>query len=410
MIAAIDSHPLSNSIFSTYDYSGLQVHLLTNRPLSRMMSLRPASELALEISGGRSRVTIPISPGVFWSDGRPVSAHDYLAGFNKVLALNPFIRRFLLRHLTRASVVDNSLVLEFSQINHRIFEVLQIPSFCPDREDQTLSSGDWVQLPGESAGYISHLYNCSDNKVLWLKMVKNPVENLDLFKKGHIDISADTAFPFDRIQDFARDPAFQQHSVGLHSVLAFSSELAAADQAQLRQRIADLCGSVDLSAITFGSCKASPVFDRPPSTPATGPFPSRPLRLAYDPFYPNRHVCELLAQRLIRQGLPVVLVEDDYYKPHAVYDLKHTILRGLHNSDYLVYCSLLMSEVLRNDRSLQVAFGRLLQQMEIEKNPSSSAIRQFIGEHGLLVPLFEIPSLYLSRDCEISPLTRGLLS
>jgi MarR-like DNA-binding transcriptional regulator SgrR of sgrS sRNA len=405
---AIDSLPLSDSLFRSYDYSGLQVHLLTNTPLADFLKGAHREE-----QGAKTSLLIPIQPSCRWADGEKLEARHYAAGLLKASQENPFVGKFLLRHLTSVQVSLEGLVLQFRQTSQRLTEVLSIPSIAAFRESslQHDSCGKWMlkAISANSLEYLANPYQKSPGERLTLHLVKDPEANLRLFWAKKLDVTADTAFPFAQVSDEEVRKHLLQRGVGLQCHLSFAEKLAEPAQAELRRNISAIASNLSFKAITHGVCPTPGLFDRLEEPQSSFRFPRGTLvKLAYDDFYPNKDVAMSIASALRKKGLEVEVLEDNYYKPQVACDIRLGILRAIAPSPYLLYAALLFSPALRASKELQLRYAQLLAASEEEVRPNFAPLRRFVAEHALLCPLFEIPSLCLSRNGK-NPLTERLV-
>lgn len=391
MNLAIDSLPLTESIYDCADYSGLQVHSLTNQPLAPFV---PA------FSEKNLRIDLP--DDLFWSDGSSITAQQYLQGIKISLSKNPFLRKYLLRNLKSIEVQSRSLIIECNSINFRIAEVFRLACFSP-YSDQGLSSGKWKSEKTSAKEMI--FSSTSAEKKIRVRRLTCPTENMNQFLNNELDVTADTAFPYNRYQEFDQSPFLQKRSVGLYCALAFSGKLADSESMMLRQTIASKVSEISFDGITFGACSRITPFGQLE-------FPSNKnsssIILAYDDFYPNREICESISETLSAAGFEVTLVQDDYYKPFQHYDVKLSIMRGLGSTPYLLFSSLLFSPVLLKNRPLQLVYAGILNKIETQPSLNLVELQNFISQQVPLVPLFEIPSLSLSRVKFKNPLTESL--
>jgi hypothetical protein len=383
MNVGVDSNPLTDSIFDCNDYSGLQVHSLVHQPLAAFLPREsPESSLAIEIPSSLK-----------WSDGQGITAVDYARGLEK--ALSPAASKFFLRGVRRIHAKDQTLTFEMPKPNHRLRDVLSMNKISPYREG--LSSGAWVKV--EANRYAPHPYNCSHDEELNLRLVDNPGENMALFESGALDFTADTAFPFDReLSDV------HERSVGLNAALVFGETLA--KSSALRLTIAELCNEISFESVTHGFCPRLP---RPLMLAQKRVRSDVTLRLAYDAFYPNGQVCQLIARRLRAGGIKVELVVDDYYAPKQNFDLRFSILKSLGTSPYLFYLGQVFGSVLRANLELRKKYLALLAAQQERTQFTTINLDAFLAEHAVLVPLFEIKSLYRSRRACANPLLQHLV-
>lgn len=382
---AIDSRPLSDDIFTTYDYSGLQVHGLTTTPLSSFLGKN-------RLGGDGLCTLIPIAPGRTWTDGALVTAAQYLEGMRKVLNTNPFVKRFLFRKVKSVQVVGDSLELELHRPNYRLEETLSIPNFCPYRSESGVSSGEFRKVS-------ENQFEGRSGEAIAVQVVKDPERNLELYKAGLLDLTADTAFPYHRFEEFRDSKELGVQEVGLSTSLVFGPGLQSEGTLSIRRFIQQTVEACDFTPVTFGLCRDMRSLLTECSKEVSGP---RSLRLACDDFYPNKEICEIIAREFEGRGVSTNLVQDDYYAPKADFDVKLTISRGLGNAPYLRYAGELFGNVLTAMPNYRARYAALLDSLE-----ATEATPQQLALHGELswilrevvshIPLFSIPSTYLSK-------------
>lgn len=388
---AIDSRPLSADAFTTYDYSGMQVHGLTTTPLSFFLG-------KTRLGGDGVCTLIPIAPGRTWSDGAPLTAAQYLAGLRHVLAKNAFVRRILFRKVKSIRVAQEALEIGLHRPNTRLGEILSLPNFCPLREDSTATSGEFARR-GEL-----ELENQNGDR-LQIQVVKAPEQNLELFSRGELDLTADTAFPYYRIDEYLGSKALRIQESGLYAALVFGANLQTPEALPIRRFLDSIADSCDFNSVTYGVCRLMRDLHGGGAEVAESPrerAPLRALRLAYDDFYPNREICEVIASRLAQFGVKTTLVQDDYYAPSAAFDVKFCILRGLANTPYLRYAGMLFNDVLAKMPEARARYAASLERLEVTDAPHEmralyESLAQTLRETAALVPLFSVPSMYLSK-------------
>lgn len=397
---AIDSLPLSKDMQSCFDYSGLQIHGLTNTPLNQHLnpSHIVADERSLEISLNEMR----------WNTGNLIKPEDYIRGIQSVLKSNPFIDKFLFRKVKAISTRANALKFKFHKSNHVFHETLSLPNFSPIANDSNAKSSGKYQMTFQSSNqydFSSNPFHDSAANKLSVKVIKSPQKNITSFLNGSIDISADTAFPFDRLADFSQRSCFRMRDTGLRAKIVFGPKLNTTSHLTTRQSLAWAIKQISFDGITNGICEHTEGYAFEPTLHKE----NEPLKLAYDPFYPNKEICESIATTLNAIGWDIKLVEDDYYKPHQNYDLKFTIQQEFLHKPYLNLANQLFSGVMQNDKAAQQKLAIALDQIENTANESNrtklaTATHETLKQHVVTIPLFKIPSLSLQRNTESNPL------
>lgn len=402
-VCAIDSLPLKRTIFETFDYSGLQVHGPAHVSLSQ-------AALWTRLDAGGTRLELALEPGLRWDDEEPITGADFARGMLEVFEANAFVKKVLFRHLTSLEPTRSGLVARFRKPSLRARECLSLPNFAPFRAPGLFSGAYAMEQrgPGEYR-YRRRRRVDAPLDSFSVRDVKNPEENLLRFQEGSLDVTADTAFPFERWRELKEDPFFQSRETGLRAALLFGGELSRPQARDARGSIARVAGMTDLSDILGGACSRTkrPEADDLPLAPMP-----RALRLAYDHFYPNLEVCLRLARALKARGCEIELVEDDYYAPRRECDLRFSIVRDLCPGRYSFYAAMPFNAVVRADQELRRRVLGVLERIEAEPDGSGldvlyAGLDDVFSEASAWIPLYNIPSCYLSRLPEkANPLLR----
>lgn len=348
MILAVDSLPLSDDVYFSLDYSGLQVHGLSHLPLHRA---------AKRIEGDGLHWQVVLKP-VTWNDGQPIHPKEYIEGLAKLVAVQPMMSSFLKQCLKRIAIVNGNLTIEFSERVGR--EFFNWPNWVPFREGHI--SGDFSLNQCQDGWKFTNRYGQNGK----IHLVKSPEENELLFQEGRLDVSADTA-----IQLHAIDASVQRRDTGLMGFLVYGRHSSPKLIHSLNLALRGLQFSKEIEA-AFPSIRENA--DPKPSAPQN-------LRLAYDPFYPNHEVTEQIATHLSPAGWKVELIEDDYYQPKNPGDVKFMILRPP-----VLEPKLLSYWMRRMPRaSLKSSEGQLARGLN------------WLKDAEVAYPLFKIPSFYKSR-------------
>ncbi len=409
MKIAIDSLPQTGSIFNCSDYSGLQIHLLSNTPMAEA-----AGNFGFVKSNDAKSIKVTFEKLPFWNNGEIVSTEDYLRGFDFALSNNPFLKELLLRDLIKSSCQENSILFEFK--NPQIFseQILKAPCFSPIHNNLigASSSGPWTFSSlnrNNSMNFVKNRYNNNDSlDRLQVQLIKDPEENLECFLRSQIDITADTAFPFfrtDEIKDLGLNPI--ENSVGLLGYFDFSDKLAQEDAQELRVFISKIIRQLDTNTLSRGYYMPTSFLINNENTQLNSKIEN--LTIAYDPYYPNKEICSALAHELERHNITVNLVEDSFERPFQNYDLKFCIMRSLAASHYTSLASLIFSKVIKFNKKLQHEMATLLIKAQRGSSESLNKMEEIYTQIVPIVPFIKIPSLHLNRFGTMNPLIRNLV-
>lgn len=346
MNLAVDSMPLTDDVYRSLDYSGLQIHGLQHRPLHR----------AGQILGEGREWQVQLGDFT-WRDGKPLTPAEYTEGLARAVKAQPYLRSYLVPRLRRVSAGHRRLRFEFSRpVGRGLF---QWPNWMPYREGHTSGrfklQRDW-RLAG---GGQVHL-------------VSSPRENEELFRAGGLDFTADTAIDLSQV-----DASVHRRDTGLFGSIIYSKNAPSEKIRSLNQALNGLTFSAQMESV-FPSL-------RPPSPKIRSK--AEKFRLSYDAFYPNREICEHIAAHLTRSGWDVELSEDNYYRPQFLGDAKFMILRRPVNDSTVAAHWM---NVLPRAGFSRAKIREYVDQCERGTEYDENWVRAL----ELAYPLFRLPSLY----------------
>jgi hypothetical protein len=366
---AIDSLPLADDIYGTFDYSGYQLHGLPHLPLHRAAQ-------TVKMSEDKRSCSLTLSERT-WNDGKTIVVEEYLEGLNRLLTAQPRLAQYLRSKLRAAKYSGSTLTLDFSSPLPATAALFALPNWVPFRAG--FFSGEF------HVARAAHGWNLTgrSGERGYLRLVNSPEENSLLFDNGLLDFSADTAIRLGSV-----DSHVLRRDTGMLAALVYSRQLSDAAAANVERALAGLRFAPAVENI-FPSL-------RPAAVPVAEAQPGE-ISLAYDAFYPNLEICQQVARHLQARGWKVRLVEDSYYRPQSRADLKFMILRP--SANLPLFHALLMRSMPR------AALQRVSIQNHIEQVERG-------GEHNmdelarlrLAYPLFSMPSLYRARKPVPNPL------
>jgi hypothetical protein len=374
---AIDSKPLSESLIDTYDYSGLQVFGLTQTTLGDLIDQGFST-----ISESEAIFQIPSS--LTWEDGSRVFACQYENGIKYLIKSNLFFGKLLFRNIETIHSSFNTLSIKFKSKHLFLDDLMRVPNLVPISESTNQFSGNYFLKPLND-GYL--LLPRTGEKKIFFKMIKTPEDNLKAFEEESIDITADTAFPF-------KQSATHRVSTGLNFTLQFGKKIQGIESKRLRICIKKALNSQDYSSVFYDYSDHHYL-------------EGQNFSLAYDNFYPNYDLAVLIKNKLEAMGAKVKIIEDDYYKPSALFDLKVSISRPLTNSKYIHYASKIMNPIVRFNTEL---FKKCFHQLVVLEQTGSmcSSLLNLIDQETPEIHLHSLPSLYLSRANQENPIYSAL--
>jgi hypothetical protein len=311
---AVDSLPLSENLCESWDYSALQLNSISS------VSAFRAKQLGL-LDVRHEGVVWMLEPkkDFVWSDGKQVSGLDLLHGFKRLFRSNARVMSELFSSVEKIEADKDCMRMFLKHIDPCFGELLELPNLAPYREGNPSCGPGVMQSKANGVwSFVSNPFWKGQSCSIQVLHIQDPDLNLTLFNSGELDCTADTAFPFARASKFEKE--LHWTDTGLEFTIVSAPGMSFGDE--VSSIISTVRSRIETEVLSgIGSCESNSLSSS--GKPA--------LRLVYDPFYPNRQICEKLAAALSTVGFAVTCVEDDYYRPLAPYDLRLLITRGPHS-------------------------------------------------------------------------------
>ncbi|MBS1969860.1 MAG: hypothetical protein JSU04_06110 [Bdellovibrionales bacterium] len=394
MKLAIDSLPLKKSLSQSTDYSGIQFFSLSHSALAE-------SEIT-EVNSLTYECRLPST--MQWDDGSPVTGSDFLLGFKHLFAEKPLLRQLLFKDLKMMECKDDKIRFFLKKKNSFFSEILKMPFLTPAQSQLRGSSGAYrLDSQNEDQFLFSKQRSVPGPQEILLRHIQSPEDNMKAFLLGEIDITSDTALPLHL--DFQGLPV-QRHETGLFAGFEMSRRFYDLTSLDSRKSLQNLISSVSFEHIHFGKYDSWTL----PSE-SNGKIEPCSIKIAFDPFYPNKEICTAVQEKLTAKGFKVELAVDDYYQPYQEYDLKFIIRRGLGAHPYFRYLSLIKEPGIYDNKATLKSLARVYDSWERAEIDDAGAI--YLCDHLLedaasFIPLFKIPSLSLNRTLSENPLLKFL--
>lgn len=446
---ALDSMPLSRNHATCSDHSGLQVFALTTLPLvhSEGAEIDPARLLAAReyaVTPDARRHRFVLRSDLKWSNGERLSAAQFAQRLRHVLHHSPMsFAKFWLRNVEQVSDDGETLTIHCKQPRPRLAQWLSMSLFSPSpppRGDAQAACGRYVIREWSKSsialepnpGWPDH--DASDPRPVSFVRVKKPQANVHMFEQMQLDVTADTAFPYELVpKSLDRKPDFFVTRPGVFAAITFEGPLQGPNAISVRKSILEHVNGVECSRRLGGVLLPCRSFERsiirpllPVAHPRTAELDARAacenisvttsitpdrvsegrraLRLAYDDYYPNREICRIVQQQLATAGISTTLVEDCYESPSQEAELRLKLFRGLRPGPLGIYYGLIFESVLWRHESARREFWNILcaveQDLHLTQARLQAACRQLddiLRQIAAIVPLVEIPGLVLSR-------------
>ena len=366
---AIDSLPLGQNIFESFDYSGVQLYGLEHLSLSRAI-------LNTSLNHKQTCLRVELKK-CYWSNGTLIEASDYLQGLNIILK-RPFFSRIVFRCLNK--ITHNGLVfsLYFKWQMPHARDLLNLPNWVPYNLASKSLSGHY-KIGKYEQGKFWNIINLTTNQQSKVYLVNTPEENLELYKNRTINYCADTAIPLNTDKNKV---AKVDTGIVMHLAFAKSTNL------DFRKRIYSLVHS---HKIHYRFKLLSKVQLHTPESYLESSDESFNINLAFDDFYPNKEVARYLKHLIESQSkIKINLIKDNYYSPFQSYDLKILLHRPMANN-YLYQIYNLFTFPAINNKEVR---KKLIQEIKsLEQSPHKSLCFNSFFNFGLSIPLVHVPSL-----------------
>ncbi|ONH22157.1 hypothetical protein [Pseudofrankia asymbiotica] len=334
-----------------------------------------------------------VRQGASFSDGSPVLARDHARAIRAALAV-PSLQRFLL-DISGVHTSKDALVIELRRPVPHLPGLLRSVDLAPTSTCGELSSGAYERA-----------VRTADDEY-WLKPVnvgtppvrvlvrRDPHSAPERFQRGEVDVTCATAFPLDRIPDFAGSRAFHTAPTAIEMCLETvpGSSSAASDPAFRRRLLGAIRYDRLVARCGHGVEAAAPEhhIEAPISTIGSG----ERLRLGYWDYYPNLIVAEEIAAQLTENvGVEVELVPAEFAAGSAQSCDLLLALRGPFFEDPI--CALDMLDPARRDPVLAPLLHRLSEVPDDEtaRDELCRAVRELCP----LISLLRLRGHWLQRE------------
>lgn len=394
MNIAIDSLPLKFSLSQSTDYSGIQFYSLCDKTLADT-EIRKVEPLVYECR---------LPGSLTWEHGSRITGHDFLVGFKTLFHEKPYLKKILFKDLRTMECDQNRIRFFIKKPNRFFTDILKRPFITPGGDQARGKSGEYFFIGRKEKTFqFKRKYNSSGPEEILIHHILSPEENFQSFNRGEIDITADTALPLHL--NFESLPTHRSDT-GLYGGFEASHAFIKNTSLEMRKQLTQVISRISFYDIHFNRYDAwtLPKTEFKIRTPLS-------LTIAYDPFYPNLEICENVKLHLENEGYKVALVEDNYYQPHQNFDMKYVIRRGYGVHSYFRYLSLINDPGLREENFLLKSFAKVFAAWEnggIDDTRANLLCDHLLAEAASFIPLFKIPSLYLSQTQAENPLLKYL--
>ncbi len=336
---ALDIFPYNSDLHSVCDYGGQQIFAKVALPLVsfRKGAFCLLAARSLRFSQDGLCIEMMLKEKIFWSDGTPINAKDYVLAFMKIMMDVSNRYRNLLSDIVGypdliegdpsrvgvSAVNDNTIRFKLRNKNRWFVFILAQLNFSPWHEDRNVSAGPYYIQSNDQVCYVlrrNEFYQVeARSPVECLKLVSyekaaRQVDCIADYFKGDIDVTCNTVLEYGQYEEFSkRSDVFMSWS-GLALFLVpgkLFCELPDEFKRSLaflfdREAIANSLFNVPQPIYDYSSLYGVP---RLHLSLSDARFDGLVLSIIYDGFYPNLEVANEIKLQLEQRGAIVTLKE-----------------------------------------------------------------------------------------------------
>jgi len=383
VVIELDSGPTAFGVPTSGDYLERCVISALFRPALRLVSA----------SRGSDYFEFDVADGQRFSDGSAVQPRHVLQTLIAGASSLQWARQ--IAYLEKAEIIGGRLCLSMRRPACFFPDMLRTVDFAPTHPDG-LGNGPY-RIGDEfdaDRGYYHltpnpHVEDSDERPQLVFRLQTDVDGAPERFLRGESDITCNTAFPLDRLDEWRGNSAMHRAPTGIYmQVEPNPSGEGPLANPSLRRAMS---GCLDLASIAAsfpgGLRPASPYVGS--ARPAVD-IPPR-LCISYHDFYPNRSVLERLSmQWRDRLGMDTELVERDYADWGEDEADGSFVLRYLpfnHPYAYFDQCATLLADT---------AFDRLLQRFAAGDEESRAAMNHHVQTTLPMIRVFEVMGNWLA--------------
>ncbi|MEV7542518.1 hypothetical protein [Streptomyces sp. NPDC089915] len=330
--------------------------------------------------------------GASFSDGSPVRARDHARAIRTALTV-PSLQRFLL-DVRAVRTAEDALVIELRRRAPHLPSLLRSVDLAPVSACGELSSGAYERAVRTADDEYRLEPVRAGTPPVRVLVRRDPHGAPARFRRGEVDVTCATAFPLDRVPEFADSRVFHTAPTAIEMRLEINpGSPSAVGDAGFRRRLLGAIRYDRLVARCWNGVEAAAPdqhVEAPPSTVGSG----ERLRLGYWDYYPNRVVAEEVAAQLAENlGVEVEPAPADFVSGSADSCDLLLALRGPLFEDPV--CALDLLDPARRDPVLAPLLGRL---SEVPDDRAAyGELRRAVRERCPVVPLVRLRGHWLQR-------------
>lgn len=411
MIFSLDAFPVNNNILENNDYNGQMIFAALSDPLFKFDGTDIIANACKEYitSKNGKEYTFILRDDLYFSDGTKITALDYQKSINHLMHSDSPLS-FLLTNISSLSSDGLRLKVLLKHPDFQFYKILSRSNFTPCRKKITSGRFEIKNYTKDKICLMPNIFHRDYTKKLsGIKFVHitNPETELSLYKKQAIHFTSNTSFRHNNVQRYKKSlhkyPSFITMSMSF-----INKELLHPKYKKLRRIILHSINRTEIAQHfnniftptssyilhgnnidLFNSTKSRFVIN---------------IRVGYDDFYPNKEILEIIKKQLAKHGINIVLVKDNFYKPNYNYDMKLSLYFPDFLDDSAFYRSTYFNALVHFANKHNLYFKSIQKQLYKQKISTSvfKRLNRLLLKNALIIPLFSMNSIYLSRNLNFS--------
>lgn len=440
----LDSKPFVNDFRFVNDYSGIILYSAIADPLfkynskSKKIIKYACKEYNYDIN--RNEWYFIIKNNLFFYDGTKVTANDYKDSLIFVILNNIFLRflfidieGFTLNYDDLKASLNKSisaygdiLSIKLNKLNFHFYKNLSIINLSPIKNN--ITSGPFYIFKQNKKEIIlkKNIYFRTNIKhdFISFKISNNRYRDIRLFKEKKLDITCNTMFPLNKVNYYKNNKEiknfFYYENFIFFNLRIFNTNFFDKKYLLLRKAIIDLIPR-DLiqKKIHYAFNDSNNLILKPYNISLFNFSEKRGLKylhtyfninkldkinikLAYDNFYPNKHIANILKETFKKYNINLELIEDDYYNNiNNLYDIK-LVLEYPFVLDNMFFYNLISNIKLLQNNNMDLAnYLKILDSSKSNKKyrlDNFKKLNKILIKNGIIFPILKGYSCYLISD------------
>ena len=403
---SLDAFPINKSILENNDYNGQMLFSSISDPLFRFNgnTIVPYACKQYYVSKDGKKHSFILRDDLFFSDGKKVTATDYLNSINYLLHSETPLA-LLLSNISSLSADKLSLKINLKRSDFQFYKILSRINFTPCRKRKTSGLYEIQSYKNDKIRLIPNTFNRNFRKDLHnltFLLITDSKTELRLFEKNKLDFTSNTSFRHTYLEKYINK--IQKYPNFITMSLTFiNKNLLHPKYLKLRRtilssinrtKIADLFNNMFSPTDNYFIDSNKNDLHIPKKNNL-----NQNITIGYDDFYPNKEILDIIKQQLAECGINITLIKDDFYKPKYNYDIKLSLSFPDYIDNSAFYRSAYFNALI-NFAGKNNLYFKILQNKLYKPKTSMSALKllnKLLLKHALIIPLFSMNSIYLSN-------------